>query len=108
MATTIKQGDAYALPVAIIWNNAAINPADIETVEFCLGDSFRKLYPDEVTFSEDDGNFYIPMTQEETLAFEADSVLDLDARVKFVGGDVFGVKKMGVVVVMNAISEEVI
>lgn len=108
MATTIKQGDAYALPVPLTWNKTAINPADIETVEFYLGDSFRKLYPDEVTFSEDDGNFYIPMTQEETFAFEADSVLSLDARVKFVGGDVFGVKKMGDVVVIKATSKEVI
>ena len=48
MATKIKQGDAYSLPVQIKLNGSLINADDVETVEFCLGDGLRKLYPGDV------------------------------------------------------------
>ena len=41
----IKQGDAYAIPIEIKLNDAAVDVAEIESVEFCIG-SVRKLYPD--------------------------------------------------------------
>lgn len=107
MATTIKQGDAYSLPVAVTLDNTAINIADIECVEFYIGD-LRKTYPAEASFDAGSGYFYVPMTQKETFAFEADSLLSLDVRVKFVGGNVMGVKRMGIVNVVDATSEEVL
>jgi hypothetical protein len=107
MATTIKQGDAYSLPVAVTLDNTAINIADIECVEFYIGE-LRKTYPAEATFDAGSGYFYVPMTQQETFAFEADSSLNLDVRVKFVGGNVMGVKRMGIVNVVDATSEVIL
>ena len=107
MATTIKQGDAYSLPVAVTLDNAAINIADIECVEFYIG-NLRKTYPAEASYDVGSGYFYVPLTQQETFAFEADASLDLDVRVKFVGGNVMGVKRMGIVNVVDATSEVVL
>ena len=45
MATKIKQGDAYALPIQIRLNGELIGVEDVEAAEFCLGDGLRKLYP---------------------------------------------------------------
>ena len=43
MATKIKQGDAYALPIQIRLNGELINADDVEAVEFTLGEALRKL-----------------------------------------------------------------
>ena len=105
MAETIKQGDAYALPVAITLDNSTIDIADIDTVEFQLGEGIRKLYPGDVTYDPADLYFYVPLTQDETFSLPADEAVQLDVRVKFTGGDVLGVRKMGVIRVADAISE---
>jgi len=107
MATKIKKGDAYALPVAVTLENSTIDIADIERIEFRLG-NLRKVYPGQVRFNPADGNFYIPLTQEETFAFEANTTVFIDARVKFTGGNVMGVKKFGGVVIVDALSREVL
>lgn len=107
MATIIKQGDAYALPVGVTLNGAAIAQEDIDTVEFMLGD-VRKLYPADATFNPEDNCFYVNLTQEDTFSLPANSAVNLDVRVKFVGGNVKGVKKMAAVTVIDATSEEVL
>ncbi|MCC8079612.1 MAG: hypothetical protein LIO57_06105 [Oscillospiraceae bacterium] len=105
MSTKIKQGDAYSLPVALTLNGSALSGESVETAEFCLGRSLRKLYPQEVTFSADDGCFYIPLSQEETFALPPEAA-PLDVRVKFPDGQVMGAKAPGYIQVVCALSRE--
>lgn len=107
MALKIKQGDAYAIPVAIEFDGAPLNPADVSVVEFVIG-GIRKLYPDDVQYDRTDGYFYLPLTQEETFSFEADGSVELDIRVKYASGDVEGIQKHIGISVVDAVSEEVL
>ena len=104
MSNWIKQGDAYAIPVSIKLNGEYVNVADIDTVEFYVGDT-RKLYPGDVRYSAVDGCFYIPLSQAETFGFPADDAVAVDARVKFSGGDIMGVKAKQYIPVYDATSE---
>lgn len=108
MATVIKQGDAYALPVGVTLSGAAIAPEDIDTVEFQLGAGVRKLYPADAVFNPEDNFFYVNLTQEDTFSLPANSAVELDVRVKFSGGNVMGAKKMVYVTVADAVSGEVL
>lgn len=56
MAMKIKQGDAYAIPVAIEWQEEPLNTADVAAIEFVIG-GIRKLYPGEVSYDAADGYF---------------------------------------------------
>ena len=105
MATKIKQGDAYALPIQIRLNGELINADDVEAAEFCLGDGLRKLYPGDVSYEAGDNTFYIPLTQDETFSFPANGSVSVDIRVKFTGGDVIGVLKPDELAVYDAVSE---
>lgn len=105
MATRIKQGDAYSLPVDIRLNGEPVNIADVSEVEFVFGDGLRKLYPGTVAYSAADSVFYLPLTQDETFAFPANSSVTLDIRVKFNGGNVIGIQRMIGVGVADATSE---
>lgn len=114
MALTIKQGDAYSIPVSATLNGSALNLADVLMIEFTFGDGdgtvyTRKLYPDVVTTQTIDGSLFlmVPLTQEETFAFPIGAV-GLDERVYFVGGDVKGVAKPQWITVVDAFSEEVL
>lgn len=107
MANSIKQGDAYAVPVIIRLNDAPVNTQDVEMIEFYIG-GYRKLYPGNVSYNAETNEFYVPFTQEESLSWaEGDSIV-LDARVKFNGGNVQGIKKQIQIGVVDAVSEEVI
>ena len=108
MATIIKQGDAYSLPVALKLNGKGIAAADIDTVEFCIGGTIRKLYPDVVAYDEQGGFFYVPLEQGDTFALPADEPVSLDARVKFINGSVKGVQRMAYISVVDATSEVVL
>ena len=105
MATRIKQGDAYSLPVDIRLNDEPNNIAEVAEVEFVFGDGLRKLYPGDVPYSTADAVFYLPLTQDETFAFPANSSITLDIRVKFNGGNVIGIQRMIGVGVADATSE---
>ena len=104
MATAIKQGDAYGLPMALTLDGTALNLSDVDTVEVCIGEGVRKLYPGEITYSPEDGYFYIPLTQAETFSMEADSTVQIDVRVKFRGGNVIGCQQMVQASVVDAVS----
>ena len=103
MATKIKQGDAYALPIQI-----KLNGEDVEAAEFCLGDGLRKLYPGDVSYEAGDNTFYLPLTQSDTFSFPANGSVSLDIRVKFTGGDVIGVLRPETLAVYDAASEVVL
>lgn len=105
MATRIKQGDAYSLPVDIRLNDAPIDIIEVDEVEFMFGDGLRKLYPGDVNYSATDKVFYLPLTQNETFAFPANGSITLDIRVKFNGGNVIGIQRMIGVGVADATSE---
>ena len=103
--TIIKQGDAYSIPVGIKLNGKGIAAADIDEVEFYIGSSVRKMYPREVSYNEQEGFFYVPLDQDDTFSLPADDIVTIDARVKFLGGAVKGVLKMGTMQVVDATSE---
>lgn len=108
MATKIKQGDAYALPIQIRLNGELIGVEDVEAAEFCLGDGLRKLYPGDVSYEAGDNTFYLPLTQADTFSFPANGSVSLDIRVKFTGGDVIGVLRPETLAVYDAASEVVL
>lgn len=104
----IKQGDAYAVPVRVKLDGATLTAEDItiiDSVEFTLGEYFRKLYPDEVVFDAQEGLFLVPVTQEETFAMEEGERVSFDVRVKFTSGDVIGTKTMEKIKIVDALSE---
>ena len=103
MSLRIKQGDAYTVPVRVLANGSPINIADVEAVEFRIGD-VRKLYPGQATYDGESGEFMVPLTQEDTLAMPEDDAVMFDLRVKFAGGAVIGTQRM----TADALSGEVI
>jgi hypothetical protein len=114
MATTtnnysIKQGDAYAVPVSITVDGETVTAESlglIDTVEFMVGEGIRKVYPGDVTFDYENSVFLVPVTQDETFALEDGDRISFDVRVGFVGGDVIGTKVMQKIKVLDALSEE--
>ena len=103
----IKQGDAMALPVEIKLQGQPVDIEDIELAEFYLG-PFRKTYPGQVEYRAQEGLFYVPLNQQETLALPAGAAVPADLRVKFTGGDVLGTRDMEYITVYDAISREVL
>lgn len=84
----LKQGDGYSIPISITTGGAALNVAEVEKIEVCIG-SARKEYPGDITFSSADGCIYVPVTQSEMFAQRAGDIM-IDVRVRFVGGAVLG------------------
>lgn len=112
MATTyayaIKQGDAYAIPVSVSMDGERLVESDlgmVDSVEFMISESIRKVYPDDVTFDGTNNVFLVPVTQEETFALEEGDTIRVDVRVGFSGGDVIGTKTMEKIRVVDALSE---
>lgn len=108
MATKIKQGDSYKLPLKITLGGELIDIQDIQTVEVYVGADIRKMYPGDIEYNGGDQMFYIPLTQDETFSLEANSGVSVDVRVKFTGGDVIGVYRMATLAVYDATSEVVL
>ena len=105
----IKQGDAYDLRIALDLNGEALTAAHLpllECAEFMLGDSVRRVWPEEGGFL--DGSFLVPLTQADTFSLEAGETVEFDVRVRFVGGAVVGLKKKLKVRIIDALSDEVI
>ena len=108
MATEIKQGDANGVAQEIKLKSKALTATAVETVKVYVGDSIRKLYPDEITYYETLGSFIVPVTQEETFTLPEGETVRVDVRVQFPGGMVLGVIDELKVRVADAISEEVL
>lgn len=108
MAIQIKQGDEYSVPVKVLLNGQAVNVDELSEIEFTIGDGLRKLWPQDVQYNTADECFYLPLTQSETFAFPANSSVTLDIRVKFVGGNVMGIRRMESFAVADALSEAVL
>lgn len=105
---TIKQGDAYALPVALTVDGETLTAQKLDTVacaEFMLGEDVRKVYPEDVAFDAENDLFLVPVTQAETFALDENSSIALDVRVEFSDGVVVGTKNMLKIRVIDALSE---
>ena len=95
MATIIKQGDAYRLPVQLTVDEEPVTESKlygIETVEFYLADNLMEYKADgsgDVIFES--GAFLLPLTQEMTFKLRSAPV-PLDIRVKTIDGDVHGLQ----------------
>lgn len=108
MSFFMKQGDAYALPVALKLDDALVTESDldmIESVEFMISEDIRKVYPDDVTFDGENNMFLVPVTQAETFSLEDGSTISVDVRVEFHGGEVIGTRTMEQIRVLDALSE---
>ncbi len=107
---TIKQGDAYNIPVKLFFNGVAISTETLsllDEIEFALGDLDPVRIPASEAWSEALGEFLLPVTQEMTFALEVGKT-DLDVRVQFLGGDVLGVREKARIRVIDATSETVL
>lgn len=105
MSLKIMQGDQYAIVFTGAQDGAPLDLSKIEMIEFIVG-KLRKIYPGEVTAN--DGKFYFPLTQEETLNFKS-AMQSVQIRVKFLGAEpvVVGVP-LGGIRVTDAISKAVL
>ena len=105
MSLKIMQGDQYAIVFTGTQDGAPLDLSKIEMIEFIVG-NLRKIYPGEVTAN--DGKFYFPLTQEETLNFKS-AMQSVQIRVKFLGAEpvVVGVP-IGCIRVTDAISKVVL
>lgn len=108
----IKQGDAYAIPISVTVNGDRITQSNldmIDKVEFMVGDSVRKVYPDDVVFDSVNSVFAVPVTQEETFSMEDGDTISIDVRVAFANSDdVIGTRTMKKAKIVDALSEAVI
>ena len=105
MSLKIMQGDQYASVFTGTQDGAPLDLSQIEMIEFIVG-KLRNIYPGEVTAN--DGKFYFPLTQEETLNFKS-AMQSVQIRVKFLGAEpvVVGVP-IGGIRVTDAISKVVL
>ena len=105
MSLKIMQGDQYAIVFTGVQDGAPLDLSKIEMIEFIVG-KLRKIYPGEVTAN--DGKFYFPLTQEETMNFKS-AMQSVQIRVKFLGAEpvVVGVP-LGGIRVTDAISKVVL
>lgn len=84
MSIQIMQGDQYALLFAGTSGGEPLDMSRIDRIEFSIGQSLRKCWPDEVT-QDEDGNFLFPLTQEETFRLRSNAFQSVQIRVKFKG-----------------------
>lgn len=107
---TIKQGDAYNIPVKLYFNGNPVTDETLsllEEIEFALGDLEPVRIPASEAWSSVLGKFLLPVTQQMTFALP-EGRTTLDVRVQFLGGDVIGVREKAKIRVVDATSEEVL
>ena len=114
----IKQGDAGTMGVTLYIGETletaeAVTAEDLplfHCIEFMIGETIRKLWPDEAFFA--DGEFHVPFTQDETFQLEEGETIKVDVRVHFETNgapeQVKGIEAFPKVKVIDAISEEVL
>ena len=79
---TIMQGDAYYLPFKLFVDKIEILPANVETIEFSLG-NLLKYYPGDVEYRDECYQLYL--SQQETFKLSPKSSLKVIVRIKFPG-----------------------
>lgn len=107
---TIKQGDAYNIPVKLYFNGDAIDSETLDLldeIEFALGELPPVRIKADEAYSTALGEFLLPVTQEMTFALPVGTTY-LDVRVQFLGGDVLGVRQKAKIKVVDATSEQIL
>lgn len=79
---TIMQGDAYYLPFKLLVDDTEVVPANVETIEFSLG-NLLKYYPGDVEYRDEYYQLYL--SQQETFKLSPKSSLKVIVRIKFPG-----------------------
>lgn len=114
----IKQGDAGTMGVTLYIGETletaeAVTAEDLplfHCIEFMIGETIRKLWPDEAFFA--DGEFHVPFTQEDSFTLEEGETVKVDVRIHFETNNdtpqVKGIEAFPKVKVIDAISEEVL
>lgn len=100
MGNNMMQGDQYLIPIEA----SGFDIDNVELVSFYIG-GIIKEYPDSVTFDAEHSRFLFPITQAETLPMR--DKVSCQARVKFTGGDIIGVK-MGYLDVFETLDRAVL
>jgi len=106
----IKQGDDVYLQVTLYFNGAAITANELpllDEIEYCFEDENPRKIKAEDAWNETLGLFLLPVSQENTFALD-DGRTNIDVRVKFLGGNVLGVRQRNRMKVLEANSTEVI
>lgn len=84
-------GDAYELPIQITLKNGIASDDDFKDVEVVIGNAIRKtLKEGGVRFDVNSNEFLVKLTQDDT--FQLRGKRDVDIRLLFANGEVFGVK----------------
>ena len=107
---TIKQGDAYSIPLHLFFNGDEIGPETLrllEEIEFALGETEPVRIPAKDAWSDALQCFLLPVTQEQSFALDT-GCTTLDVRVQFYGGNVLGVRQKGHLRVTDATSEVIL
>lgn len=86
----MMQGDQYRIPIELKDADGTLVTRDeIKDLEISVG-QFRKTLSDGgVSFEENEGLFYVFVTQKQTFMFRGE--VKLQARILFLSGDVVGV-----------------
>ena len=61
----MQQGDQYLIPITVTLGSVPVTSENVQGVKVQIGD-VAKTWPGEITY--DDGTFYYPITQSESLA----------------------------------------
>lgn len=100
----IHQGDQYAIILAIEANGAPIPVDNVELIEFAIA-GLIKVYPTEVTRDSETGEFYFPISQQET--FGMSGMQKYQVRIKYTTGTVVASPQQNIDV-LNSISKKII
>lgn len=94
-----QEGNTYLLEIPLTVDGDDIDINEISLVEFTFG-NIRKIYGSyeedgeiingDVTYDNEQKQFLIPLSQEETFALNENTLVDYQARIKFVDGSVNG------------------
>ena len=86
MAFSVMQGDCFEIPFVLRTKDGSLITVDmVEKVVLNLGNLSRQ-YPGDISYR--DGKWFMPLTQKQTFAFKGN--VEPQARVQFVGGNIFG------------------
>lgn len=85
----MMQGDSYALPLEIKSDGDTITPDTLVNIEVSIGKIVKTMKDGGVSYDGENGVFLAHLSQDDTFALTGREIVQ--ARLKFVSGDVRGV-----------------
>lgn len=95
----IYQGDQYAIPITVKRGGQVQTADSVQKLEIILA-GLRKVYPSEIIYHELTQKFLFPLSQEESLALEADTY-DALGRAYYADGTISGWQKLGDITIIE-------